>query len=132
MSPFLCRTAVILGAVLLLAPAVFPWYVTWLLPWVPFFLASPRWKGVGVAMLCWSATVMLWYCRFLAYPPLDDPYWPSLARMLQSAHARLSGPWRIVEYAPVFGLLLVALVRGVFRPSRGAIAPEPSRSEPAA
>jgi len=94
-----------LFGLVLLAPSLFPWYVTWLLPFTPFLLASSRWRKVGVAMLVWSGTVLLWYLRFLVYPPTDAPQWPALATGMRAASDHLVEPWRLVEYAPVYIIL---------------------------
>ena len=80
----------VVAAYLLLTPTMHPWYLLWLLPFVPFF-PKPAWL-----LLSWSA--------FLAYEVLD--------------RYRFGGVWmeeswvRWVEYAPVYLLLLLpALIR---------------------
>ena len=103
------RIGAVFAAVLLLAPAVFPWYVTWLLPFAPFLFASQRLKWAGVALLCWSGTVLLWYLRFLAYPPFDDPYWPRSA-VVAAACQHMREPWRIIEYLLPAVLLATGLL----------------------
>ena len=80
----------VVAAYLLLTPTMHPWYLLWLLPFIPFF-PKPAWL-----VLSWSA--------FLAYEVLD--------------RYRSGGDWveeswvRWVEYGPVYLLLLLpALVR---------------------
>ncbi len=110
-----CVLVVPLLALLLFAPAVFPWYVTWLLPFSPLLLGLPRWRRIGWAVLCWSGTVCLWYLRFLVYPPLAAPRWPEAAARLRGLSAFLAEPWRVVEYAPVALLLGFGLAHALRR-----------------
>jgi hypothetical protein len=76
------------AAVLLLSPILHPWYVTWLVP----FLA---WRS-DLWVLAWSGTVVL------AYQVL--PVWWS------TGDWRLSIWARVFEYAPVYGLMLWAVL----------------------
>ena len=74
----------LLAAVLLLSPSVFPWYVTWLVPFLCFF-PNP-------AFLLWTATVLLSYHVLIGYT---------------SAGAWRYTPWLgWLEYLPVYALLL--------------------------
>jgi hypothetical protein len=99
-------------ALLLLSPAVFPWYLTWLLPFTPVLMAQRGWRGMGEAVLCWSATVLLWYLRFMAYTPLAQTRWSEVAQWVYVASHWMPEPWRLLEYAPVFILLARCWVRG--------------------
>jgi len=105
------RLALLFAALLLLAPAVFPWYLTWPLPFVPFALARRPWRWFGAAILVWTATSLLWYARFLVYPPVDSPYLSALVPPLRAACARMPEPWRVIEYLPVLALALVGVWR---------------------
>ncbi|MFQ5778830.1 MAG: glycosyltransferase 87 family protein [Terriglobia bacterium] len=74
----------LLAAVLLLAPSVFPWYVTWLVPFLCFF-PNP-------ALLLFTVTVLLSYHVLIDYRALGVwHYSPALV-------------W--LEYLPVYALLL--------------------------
>ncbi|MBI2956692.1 MAG: hypothetical protein HYY26_05210 [Acidobacteria bacterium] len=75
----------LLAALLLLSPSVFPWYVTWLVPFLCFF-PHP-------AFLLWTATVLLNYHVLIDYTALG------LWRY---------NPWLVaLEYAPIYALLLL-------------------------
>lgn len=87
-------------ALLLLSPAVFPWYVTWCLPFAVFLEGRGR-----LAALVWSGTVFLWYLRFLVYPPLVKPVLVGLADLAQASAAWMREPWRVLEYLPVLWLI---------------------------
>jgi hypothetical protein len=73
----------LLAALLLVSPNVFPWYVTWLVPFLCFY-PNP-------GLLAWTATVWLGYHVLVDYPA--------------------SGAWRYtpalvwLEYLPVYALL---------------------------
>lgn len=74
----------LLATLLFLSPNVFPWYLTWLLPFLCFF-PNP-------ALLLWSTTVLLSYNVLIRYSTLGTwQYQPELA-------------W--LEYLPVFTWLL--------------------------
>lgn len=80
---------VLFAAVLLLAANVFPWYVTWLVPFLCFF-PTP-------AFLLWTATVLLSYHVLIDYTVLG--LWRET-------------PWLLwLEYLPVYALLLVRLLK---------------------
>jgi hypothetical protein len=108
MHSLMQRIALVLMALLLVSPAVFPWYVTWLLPFAPFLVGAGERRVFGWAVLMWSGTALLWYLRFLAYSPVDAPQWPALATWLPAIRSFAPEPWRIVEYALVFCLLAAA------------------------
>jgi len=77
-------TYLLLAALLLLSPSVFPWYVTWLVPFLCFF-PNP-------ALLAWTATVWLSYHVLIDY---------SATGLWQYK------PWLVwLEYLPVYALLL--------------------------
>lgn len=84
-------------AVLLLSPSVFPWYVTWLVPFLCFF-PNP-------AFLLWTATVLLSYHVLLGYTA--------------------TGAWRYtswlvwLEYLPVYILLLTSFLLSPGAPATG-------------
>lgn len=75
---------ILLTALLLVSPSVFPWYVTWLVPFLCFF-PNP-------ALLLWTATVLLSYHVLIGFTALG--VWEYKAGLL----------W--LEYLPVYGLLL--------------------------
>ena len=83
----------LIAALLLLSPSVFPWYLTWLIPFLCFY--------PNTGFLLWTSTIFLSYHVLIGY----------------TAH----GAWEYdpglvwLEYAPVFALL----VRG-WRRGRGA------------
>ena len=80
----------LLAALLLVSPNVFPWYVTWLAPFLCFF--------PNAGLLAWTATVWLGYHTLLDYTT--------------------AGAWRYhswilwLEYVPVYALLLTACLWG--------------------
>lgn len=75
---------VLIAALLLLSPSVFPWYLIWLIPFLCFYPNS--------GFLLWTATIFLSYDVLIGYKVLGTwQYDPTLA-------------W--LEYAPVFALLL--------------------------
>ncbi len=79
----------LLTAVLLLSPSVFPWYVTWLAPFLCFF-PNP-------AFLLFTATVLLSYHVLIDYAALGVWHYTS---------------WLLwLEYLPVYALLLWASLR---------------------
>ncbi len=104
----------VFASLLMFAPAVFPWYVTWTLPFTPLLLARPETKWFGAALLAWSGLVCLWYLRFLCYPPLDASAAQAIAVPLRRMCETLSEPWRVVEYA-IVGLLATRALRHSFR-----------------
>jgi hypothetical protein len=77
---------VLLVALLLVSPSVFPWYLTWFVPSLCFF-PSP-------ALLLWTSTVLLSYHILLGFTALG--VWEYKAEFL----------W--LEYVPVYALLLLA------------------------
>jgi len=77
---------VLLAAVLLFSPSVFPWYVTWLVPFLCFF-PHPAW-------LLFTVTVLLSYHVLIDFTALGVWHY---------------NPWLVwVEYVPVYVLLLWA------------------------
>ncbi len=109
---FPAMAALVMLALLLASPAVFPWYTTWALPFAPFLLTHGRWASAAcAAILALGTASLMWYLRFLVYPPLDDPYWAGLAAWLQSMAAGMTEPWRLAEYGiAAFAAVLVALL----------------------
>ncbi|MFQ5817718.1 MAG: glycosyltransferase 87 family protein [Terriglobia bacterium] len=79
----------VVGAILLLSPSVFPWYVTWLVPFLCFF---PNPAG-----LLFTVTVLLSYHVVLGYRALG--VW------------EYEGWLVALEYLPVYGLLLWRLAK---------------------
>lgn len=73
----------LMAALLLLAPSVFPWYLTWLVPFLCFF-PNP-------GLLAWTATVWLSYHALIGYAASGA--WGYTPRLV----------W--LEYAPVYALL---------------------------
>ncbi|MFG0317119.1 MAG: glycosyltransferase 87 family protein [Planctomycetota bacterium JB042] len=83
------RAAWALGAFLLLAPTVHPWYLTWFVPFLAFRPHPP--------LVVWSGTVLLSYHVLATYDAVG--VWREERAM------------RVAEYAPVLLLLLWAAVR---------------------
>ncbi len=80
----------LIAALLLLSPSVFPWYLIWLIPFLCFYPNS--------GFLLWTTTIFLSYDVLIGYKVLGTwQYDPALA-------------W--LEYAPVFALLVVGWLRG--------------------
>jgi len=104
-----CRVGLVFFVLLLFAPVVFPWYVTWLLPFSPFLIGSREWKWIGYAIVCWSGTVFLWYFRFLTPPATALVQWEQLATAARYIPGLAIEPWRLVEYAPVVVLVGIGL-----------------------
>ncbi|MDG6907069.1 MAG: DUF2029 domain-containing protein [Nitrososphaerota archaeon] len=78
---------VVIGALLLLNRALFPWYVVWILP----FLSSIKSK----AWLVLTGTVMVGYFQFTTFPPPDNASVPPVISALLS----------LAEYLPFFVIL---------------------------
>ncbi|MCI0404275.1 MAG: glycosyltransferase 87 family protein [Acidobacteria bacterium] len=77
---------ILITALLFLSPSVFPWYLTWLVPFLCFF--------PNTGLLLWTATIFLSYHVLIGYRALGTwQYDPTLV-------------W--LEYAPVFALLAVS------------------------
>jgi hypothetical protein len=95
-----------LAAYLLLSPTVHPWYVTLVVPWFPFLAACGRGgqeKGrFLLAGLYFAAAAVVSYLTYL------DP-----------VNLREYGLVRLLEYLPLYGLLLWA----AWRTSGGAGSP---------
>ncbi|MFQ5663854.1 MAG: hypothetical protein ACE5HL_08485 [Terriglobia bacterium] len=91
----------LIAALLLLSPSVFPWYVTWLVPFLCFF-PHP-------ALLLFTATVLLSYHVLIDYTALGLWHYT---------------PWLVwLEYLPVYALLLWGGFRpGARRGKRGGAA----------
>ncbi len=92
-TPPLRACLVFLAALLFLSPSVFPWYVTWPVPFLCFY-PNP-------ALLLFSVTVLL------SYHVLID---------FTASGAWHYTPWLVwLEYAPVFALLLWTRLRAELR-----------------
>jgi hypothetical protein len=90
------RTAILIGALVLLSPAQYPWYALWFAPFLAFYPVP--------GLLALMATVPLYYL-FFHYAPLDmaaffrgvvvwciwAPVWALLAWQLLSARRRHAG-----------------------------------------
>lgn len=88
----------LIAALLLLSPSVFPWYLIWLIPFLCFF--------PNTGFLLWTATIFLSYDVLIGYKALGTwQYDPVLA-------------W--LEYTPVFALLIVGWLRGRASGAAGA------------
>lgn len=83
---------------LLLAPTVYPWYITWIIPFLCFY-SSRAW-------LFFSGAVMLSYSVWVAYP--GTGVWEVASLPL------------VLEYAPFYALLALA----AWRRRRGGALPE--------
>ncbi len=86
------RAAWALGAFLLLAPTVHPWYLTWFVPLLAFRPLAPL-----LPLVVWTGTVFLSYHVLPTYDAFG--VWREERAM------------RVAEYAPVLLLLLGAAVR---------------------
>ncbi|MFQ5926457.1 MAG: hypothetical protein ACE5MH_03385 [Terriglobia bacterium] len=86
----------VVGAILLLSPSVFPWYVTWLVPLLCFF---PNPAG-----LVFTVTVLLSYHVVMGYRALG--VW------------EYNGWLVALEYLPVYALLLWGWWRGRAQPQK--------------
>jgi alpha-1,6-mannosyltransferase len=98
-----------LGAYLVLTTTVHPWYVTLILPFLPFLLSRPGSKSDAERFLWpWlylSAAVSLSYLSYL------DP-----------ANLREYDVVRLIEYLPFYGLLIWAVwptIAGALKPAQG-------------
>jgi len=90
----------LIAALLLLSPSVFPWYLIWMIPFLCFF--------PNTGLLLWTATIFLSYDVLIGYKVLGTwQYDPALA-------------W--LEYAPVFALLVLGWLRGRVAPDRATAA----------
>jgi len=87
---------VILGTVVLLSPNVFPWYVLWLLPLLAIYPWTP--------WLYFSIGVLLSYHSLIFYEA--------------EGRLRFEPRWLAMEYAPLYGLLLLHWVRARWRARR--------------
>jgi hypothetical protein len=77
-------TYLLIVALLLLSPSVYPWYLTWMIPFLCFFF--------NAGLLLWTATIFLSYHVLIGYRALGTwQFDPTLV-------------W--LEYLPVFALLL--------------------------
>ena len=86
-----------LGAYVLLSPTLHPWYMLWIMPFMPFF-PSPAWLTLSVLV-------------FLAYEVLID---------YSLSGVWVEKPWvRWAQYAPFFSLLLSRCVYSYWRTIRG-------------
>ena len=78
---------VVVGALLLLNRALFPWYVVWALP----YLSSIKSK----AWIALTGTVMVGYFQFSTFPPPDNALVSPLVSTITS----------LIEYLPFFAIL---------------------------
>jgi hypothetical protein len=94
------HAALLLSAYLLLTPAMFPWYLTWLIALLPALPLRRRWatRAFVVGWLYFSAAVNLSYLFYL------DPDNPGEREWI-----------RRTEYLPLFALLTVGLVLHIWR-----------------
>ena len=84
-------------ALLVLSPAVFPWYLTWCLPFLPVIACRPQNHWLVVFVALWSSTVLLWYLKFLIYDDATS-YFSVTTSSAKQLSDYLKEPWRIVEY----------------------------------
>ena len=89
---------VILGTMLLLSPNVFPWYVLWLLPLLAIYPWTP--------WLYFTIGVLLSYHSLIFYEA--------------EGRLRFESRWLLLEYAPLFLLLLLHWVRARWQARREA------------
>jgi alpha-1,6-mannosyltransferase len=89
-------TFLLTGAVLLLNRSFFPWYMTWIIPYLALY-ASPSW-------LLLSGTIFLGYMKYNSFPP--PPY--------ETVDPRIGLIITLVEYAPFYAILAYELLRHKF------------------
>jgi alpha-1,6-mannosyltransferase len=109
----LIHAALLIAAYLLISPAVFPWYLAWLLALLPLLplRADPAARAFAAGWIVFSATVNLSYLFYL------DPAHPHEIMWV-----------RPVEYLPLFAFLIAALALAAGRDHRSITAP--SRPDP--
>lgn len=87
----------ILTALFLVSPVIHPWYLVWILPLAALHPRAP-----------WSTPVIAWsLLTWIAYLPRPD--------YLRDGTWTLHPAWLVIEYLPVWGLLLYALMRDGLR-----------------
>ncbi len=64
------RSFIVMAVVLLVVPTLFPWYLTWVIPFLPLISRRPSWAFV--ALVC---TIGLLYTYYIAITPL---WWTSI------------------------------------------------------
>ena len=58
--------------------------------------------------MAWSATVMLWYLKFIVYDNMEPHFLP-VKNLADNLSNYIAEPWRLLEY----GLLLLILFTGI-------------------
>ena len=94
-APLPDAAAAFFFALFILAPVVHPWYLLWILALLP--LRRHPLDAVGVAALIWTITVV---CAYTAHQ-----------QMLETQVWRIPPFMLMIEYVPVFALLVYAAVR---------------------
>lgn len=99
-AELITRAGLVTGALVLLSPAQFPWYLVWV---VPFLAFRPVW-----GMLALTATIPLYYVSFYYLP--------------RGTYEIFRGQWVWLIWAPVWGLLALEAWRTWLRPVPAASA----------
>ncbi|MEM9412224.1 MAG: hypothetical protein AAGA30_14005 [Planctomycetota bacterium] len=119
-SDSICKEwALLIVVLLMLSPAVFPWYLTWVLPLVAIISVNPKNRYFFWMTGLWSMTSFAWYLNFVVRDPQIECYFDDLRSNLMILSRNLTEPWRILEYSLVYGCLLVYLFN--FLKNRGTV-----------
>ena len=97
---------VLIGSLLLLNRAFFPWYVIWVVPFLAFF-SSPSW-------LLLSGTIFMGYMKYNSFPP------PSYETVSPQTSLLID----LVQYVPFYIILAFELFKNYRRSSKGRQLPE--------
>jgi len=85
-SDLLRRSFIVLAVILMVVPTLFPWYLLWVLPFLPLLGKRPSWAFVTL-----TCTIVLLYSYYVSY----KPYW-----------------WApVAEYTPFYAILVWEYVR---------------------
>ncbi len=85
----------VLGAYILVAPVVEPWYFMWLAPLIALELLRPGARARSLAVLAWVWLAGVATLTDLTYLPGGASFWPAI---------------RAIEYVPAYALLAAASV----------------------
>jgi hypothetical protein len=96
---------VLIGSLLLLNRAFFPWYVTWVVPFLAFF-SSPSW-------LLLSGMIFMGYMKYNSFPPPSyETVTPQIGLLID-----------LIQYVPFYIILAFELFRSYRRSSRARQSP---------
>jgi MYXO-CTERM domain-containing protein len=103
----------VLGAYILVAPVVEPWYFTWLAPLIALQLLIPGARAGSLAAAAWVWLMGTSILTDLTYLPGGSTLWPVI---------------RAIEYVPAFALLAAS---GLLLWRRRRVNEKPGRKAPA-